>query len=377
MLSGWGSTEVGPGATIVQTADSEPGWVGPPLPGVTIRLVPVADKLELRVKGPSVMPGYWRDPERTAAVFDEDGFYRSGDAGRLVDELRPELGLRFDGRIADDFKLANGSWVNVDRLRSSLLACAGTGVRDVVVAGPDRLPSGGAVLAVGGRCPSTCKRCWTPTTPTTSGQTNVIVAGVVLDYDPAADLLSAKGLIKPAVFRAAESARIDALYRTPRTARSTDDHRQRLQVSWKTSSAPSWAGATGWSCPPTGSPRSARSPATTTGCTSTVNAASAEGPFGDVIAHGFLLLSLVTGLANQCYDVQDAQRWTNYGLDRVRFTAPVTPSDSVRLVLTLREMNRTPTGFRLVLGCELELKGSARPAMVADWIVLITERVAA
>ena len=105
--------------------------------------------------------------------------------------------------------------------------------------------------------------------------------------------------------------------------------------------------------------------------------ASAEGPFGDVIAHGFLLLSLVTGLANQCYAVQDAQRWTNYGLDRVRFTAPVTPSDSVRLVLTLREMTGTATGFRLVLGCELELKGSARPAMVADWIVLITERVAA
>lgn len=105
--------------------------------------------------------------------------------------------------------------------------------------------------------------------------------------------------------------------------------------------------------------------------------ASAEGPFGDVIAHGFLLLSLVTGLANQCYDVRDAQRWTNYGLDRVRFTSPVTPSDSVRLVLALRELDRAATGFRLVLGCELELKDSSRPAMVADWIVLITEGDAA
>ena len=211
VLTGWGSTEVGPGATIVHTADSEPGWVGPPLPGVTIRLVPSADKLELRVRGPSVMPSYWRDLERTAAVFDEDGFYRSGDAGRLVDEQRPELGVQFDGRIADDFKLANGSWVNVDRLRSSLLRIGGTVVRDVVVAGPDRSHlvalfwlSAGAVLDV--------QAVLDAHNGATSGQTNIIVTGAVLDSDPAAELLSAKGLIKPAVFRAAESARIDALY---------------------------------------------------------------------------------------------------------------------------------------------------------------------
>lgn len=211
VLTGWGSTEVGPGATIVHTAASEPGWVGPPLPGVTLRLVPMADKLELRVKGPSVMPGYWRDPERSAAVFDDDGFYRSGDAGRLVDEQHPELGVRFDGRIADDFKLANGSWVNVDRLRSSLLRFGGTGVRDVVVAGPDRSHlvalfwlSAGAVLDV--------QAVLDAHNGGTSGQTNLIVAGVVLDSDPVAEQLSAKGLIKPAVFRESESARIDALY---------------------------------------------------------------------------------------------------------------------------------------------------------------------
>lgn len=214
VLSGWGSTEVGPGATIVQTADSEPGWIGPPLPGVTIRLVPVADKLELRVKGPSVMAGYWRDPQRTAAVFDEDGFYRSGDTGRLVDEQRPELGLRFDGRIADDFKLANGSWVNVDRLRSNLLACAGTGVRDVVVAGPDR-PHLVALFWLAAGASLDVQAVLDNHNRTTSGQTNVVVAGAILDDEPAAELLSAKRLLKPAVFRAAESARIDDLYRTP------------------------------------------------------------------------------------------------------------------------------------------------------------------
>lgn len=101
--------------------------------------------------------------------------------------------------------------------------------------------------------------------------------------------------------------------------------------------------------------------------------AKTDGPFGDVLAHGFLLLSLVTGLANECYAVRRAQRWTNYGLDRVRFTAPVTPADSLRLRLTLDSLEETTTGYRLVLGCILERKGSDRPAMIADWIVLITE----
>ncbi|WP_382303655.1 MaoC family dehydratase [Herbiconiux sp. UC225_62] len=101
--------------------------------------------------------------------------------------------------------------------------------------------------------------------------------------------------------------------------------------------------------------------------------AKADSPFGDVLAHGFLLLSLVTGLANECYEVRRAERWTNYGLDRVRFTAPVTPADSLRLELTLDSLEETTTGFRLVLGCLLERQGSDRPAMVADWIVLITE----
>ncbi|WP_415394246.1 MaoC family dehydratase (plasmid) [Rhodococcus globerulus] len=98
-----------------------------------------------------------------------------------------------------------------------------------------------------------------------------------------------------------------------------------------------------------------------------------ESPFGDVIAHGFLLLSLVTGLGNQCYDVRRVRQWTNYGLERVRFTAPVTASDSVRLVMTLDELIPTATGAKLILGCELELENSSRPAMVAQWIVLTAE----
>jgi feruloyl-CoA synthase len=215
MLTGWGSTEVGPGATIVHRSDSEPGWVGPPLPGVAIRLVPVGDKLELRVRSSSVTPGYWREPDRTASVFDHDGFYRSGDAGRLVDPAHPELGLRFDGRIADDFKLSNGSWVNVDRLRSSLLALAGNGVRDVVVAGPDRAHLV-ALFWVSEGVEFDVAAVLSAHNSATSGQTNVILAGAVLPAEPAAELLSPKGLIKPAPFRSEHAELIDDLYSAPK-----------------------------------------------------------------------------------------------------------------------------------------------------------------
>lgn len=221
VLTGWGSTEVGPGATIVHTRDSEPGWVGSPLPGVAIRLVPVGDKLELRVRSSSVTPGYWGEPDRTAAVFDDDGFYRSGDAGRLVDPAHPELGLRFDGRIADDFKLANGSWVNVDRLRSSLLALAGNGVRDVVVAGPDRSHLVALFWATEGSAIDAAA-VLAAHNAGTSGQTNVVVAGTVLGADPDPDLLSPKGLIKPAPFRFAQAELIDELYAQVRASVSSE-----------------------------------------------------------------------------------------------------------------------------------------------------------
>jgi feruloyl-CoA synthase len=211
VLTGWGSTELGPAATTVHTDDSEPGQVGPPLPGVTVRLVPVADKFELRVKGPSVMPGYWREPHLTAAVFDADGFYCSGDAGLLAEPADPGRGIRFDGRIADDFKLANGSWVNVDRLRSSLLAVGGPAVRDVVLAGPD-LPHLVALFWLDEGATVDVEAVIAAHNATTSGQTNIVRAAALLAADPAPELLSPKGLIKPAQFRSAARDTIDALY---------------------------------------------------------------------------------------------------------------------------------------------------------------------
>ena len=138
ILTGWGATETGPGATIVHDVRARPGWIGTPIPGTEIRLVPQEGKHELRVRGLGVMPGYWGRPDLTANVFDDEGFYRTGDAGCLVDPTCPELGLVFDGRLADDFKLANGSWVNVTRLRLELLRRADGALRDVVIVGADR-----------------------------------------------------------------------------------------------------------------------------------------------------------------------------------------------------------------------------------------------
>jgi feruloyl-CoA synthase len=122
ILAGWGSTECGPGATLVQEPMSHPASIGVPLAGVEIKLAPNAGKYELRVRSASVSPGYWRDPVRTRAAFDEEGFYRTGDAGRFVDENNPDHGLLFDGRLAEDFKLATGTWVNVARLRPLIRA---------------------------------------------------------------------------------------------------------------------------------------------------------------------------------------------------------------------------------------------------------------
>ena len=116
----------------------QPGVVGIPNPGVEVKLVPNGDKLEARLKSPSITPGYWRQPELTKAAFDEEGYYKLGDALRFFDESDPERGFVFDGRVAEDFKLATGTWVSVGPLRLKFVAHCAPYVTDVVVAGHDR-----------------------------------------------------------------------------------------------------------------------------------------------------------------------------------------------------------------------------------------------
>ena len=135
MLSGLGATETGPSVTFTTPLTQRSGVIGLPAAGNVVKLVPADGKLELRVRSPSVTPGYWRRPELTAAAFDAEGFYRLGDAVRLIDADDPTHGLVFDGRIAEDFKLASGTWVSVGPLRASLIATFAPLVQDVVIAG--------------------------------------------------------------------------------------------------------------------------------------------------------------------------------------------------------------------------------------------------
>jgi feruloyl-CoA synthase len=137
-LTGFGSTETAP-YTLGRTWDTDDvSNMGVPPPGVEVKLVPFQDKYEMRLKGPHITPGYWRQPELTAAAFDEEGYYRLGDAFVLADEAKPEAGLLFRGRLSEDFKLSTGTWVHVGPLRAKLIEHFAPMVRDVVIAGENR-----------------------------------------------------------------------------------------------------------------------------------------------------------------------------------------------------------------------------------------------
>jgi feruloyl-CoA synthase len=136
---GWfGSTEAGPMLADQHAQGSATGRVGLPVPGVTLKLARVDGKLEARIKSPYVTPGYWKREDLTSTAFDEEGFYCTGDALNWVDKHDPKQGLRYDGRIAEDFKLATGIWVRVGLLRSHLLKHLAPEVRDVVIVGENR-----------------------------------------------------------------------------------------------------------------------------------------------------------------------------------------------------------------------------------------------
>jgi feruloyl-CoA synthase len=135
MVSAWGSTETSPLATDCHFQAQRSGNIGVPIPGTELKLVPSGDKLEVRVRGPNVTPGYWKAPELTAQAFDSEGFYLIGDAVTFADPVRPELGLFFDGRVAEDFKLNSGTWVSVGTLRVAGIAALAPLAQDIVVTG--------------------------------------------------------------------------------------------------------------------------------------------------------------------------------------------------------------------------------------------------
>jgi feruloyl-CoA synthase len=137
-LSSLGSTETAPLALACSWDFDRPGNIGLPAPGVELKLVPNEGKLEARLRGPHITPGYWRQDHLTREAFDEEGYYRLGDALKFVDPNDPAKGLLFDGRIAEDYKLSTGTWVSVGPLRARFLDHFAPHVRDVVFAGADR-----------------------------------------------------------------------------------------------------------------------------------------------------------------------------------------------------------------------------------------------
>lgn len=138
IITGLGCTESGPSAMFANWGGAFSGLLGVPVAGMDVKIVPDGDKLEARYKAPNVMRGYWRNEEATLKAFDKEGYYKTGDAVKFLDENNPDKGLIFDGRIAEDFKLSTGTWVNVGVLKAKLISAGSPIVQDVVLAGLDK-----------------------------------------------------------------------------------------------------------------------------------------------------------------------------------------------------------------------------------------------
>jgi feruloyl-CoA synthase len=152
ITSGLGCTESSPSALFAHWDDTWSGLLGVPVPGLELKLAPVGEKLEARYRGPNITPGYFRAPEATAAAFDEEGYFRTGDAVRFVREGEPNRGMRFDGRIAEDFKLSTGTWVSFGTLRAAVLDACAPLVADAVLTGIDRDYVGAILFPALGSC---------------------------------------------------------------------------------------------------------------------------------------------------------------------------------------------------------------------------------
>lgn len=152
MGTGLGMTESSPMAIFITSPNVRSGDLGLPVPGLELKLAPVDDKVEVRYKGPNITPGYWRMQEATEEVFDDEGFFCTGDAVKWIDENDPNKGLHFDGRIAEDFKLATGTFVSVGPLRSKIITAGAPLVQDVVITGLNLNEVGALIFPVGPAC---------------------------------------------------------------------------------------------------------------------------------------------------------------------------------------------------------------------------------
>jgi feruloyl-CoA synthase len=212
-LTGLGSTETAPYAMGRMWETRDVTNMGLPPPGVEIKLVPAQDKLEARLKGPNITPGYWRQPELTAQAFDEEGYYRLGDSFIFSNEEKPEEGLLFRGRMAEDFKLATGTWVQVGPLRARFIAHFSPWVRDVVIAGEGRNELAALVFPA---AEFTDEQFFDRLkTFDSSGSSNRIARAAVLRTPPSLDAgeVTDKGTINQKAVLRARAAAVEELYR--------------------------------------------------------------------------------------------------------------------------------------------------------------------
>jgi feruloyl-CoA synthase len=208
-LTGLGATETAPFAMARLWETDDAANMGVPPPGVDLKLVPVQGKYEARVKGPSITPGYWRAAELTAQAFDEQGYYRLGDAFTLADK-----GLVFAGRIAEDFKLSTGTWVNVGPLRASFLEHFAPLVRDVVIAGEGRSELGALIFPAGKPELKALQARLESFARKSSGSSNRIARAIVLDEPPSLDAgeITDKGTINQRAVLNRRAALVEELY---------------------------------------------------------------------------------------------------------------------------------------------------------------------
>jgi feruloyl-CoA synthase len=211
-LTGLGSTETAPCAMGRTWETGNAANMGLPAPGVEFKLVPLEGKLEARLKGPNITPGYWRQPELTAQAFDEEGWYRLGDAFTFADPADPSQGLLYQGRISEDFKLATGTWVHVGPLRAKFIAHFAPYVRDVVIAGEGRNELA-ALVFPSMDLPEEKFREMLRSLPAT-GSSNRIVRAIVLQEPPSLDAgeLTDKGTINQKAVLQNRRKRVDELY---------------------------------------------------------------------------------------------------------------------------------------------------------------------
>ncbi len=222
MITGLGMTETAPFACVANWEAGQSGGIGHPAPGVELRLAPVGDKLEVRYRGPSVTQGFWRREQLTRESFDEDGFYRSGDAARFLDPSDPQKGLVFDGRIAEDFKLTSGTFVSVGPLRARIMAAGSPWVQDAVIAGHNCrevtaliIPRSGTpnTPALGGAC----RRILDSLAMDSTGSATRVARAVLLTAPLSIDAgeITDKGSINQQAVLKARTALVEDLYAEP------------------------------------------------------------------------------------------------------------------------------------------------------------------